>query len=181
MLKRFKSMAVLVVVLFCSGLFCTTVFAGAEVNIRSEVVNNGLPLPRLFFPVPPPLAVIPGTYVYTAPDAAADIIFYQGAWYRPHGGLWFMASGYNGPWRTLSAERVPRALVGLPPNVRRVPPGHERMAFGHVERNWRRWEREQHWGSPDKKDKKLDNDDDHGRRHGRDRGKKKQKGRDSNE
>jgi hypothetical protein len=166
MMNRFWNTVVFAAVLFGSILFFVAGgSASAEVNVR-------LPLPRLFFPVPPPLVLIPGTYVYTAPDADADIIFYQGAWYRPHGGLWYMSNGHNGPWRALSPERVPRPLIGLPPNVRRVPPGQERMPYGHVERNWRRWERERHWDAHDKKKRKQDRDDDHDRGHGRGHGEK---------
>lgn len=172
MLNRFRSLAVLVAVLFCSGLLAVGgSSAKAGVNIR-------LPLPRLFLPVPPPLVLIPGTYAYAAPDAEADIVFYQGAWYRPHGGFWYIANGYNGPWRALSAERVPPVLIGLPPNFRRVPPGHERMPYGHVKKNWKTWEHERHWDDHDNKKRKHDNDDDHDRGHGRGRGEKNHKDRD---
>ena len=160
-MNRSRSIVVLVAVLFCSAMLSAAGnTAGAEVNIR-------LPLPRLFLPAPPPLVLIPGTYAYAAPDADADIAFYQGAWYRPHGGLWYISNGYNGPWRTLSAERVPRVLVGLPPNFRRVPPGHERMPYGQVKKNWKTWEHERHWDDHGKKKGKRDNDDDRDRRHGR--------------
>lgn len=172
MLNHFRAIGVLVAVLFCSGLFSAAASpAGAEVNIR-------LPLPRLFLPLPPPLVLIPGTYAYTAPDVDADIVFYQGAWYRPHGGFWYFSSGYNGPWRVLSAERVPRVLIGLPPNFRRVPPGHERMPYGHVKQNWKTWEHERHWDGNDKKNRKRGKDDDHDRGPGRGRDKKKHKDRD---
>jgi hypothetical protein len=163
MMNCLRSVVVVVAVIVCSGLFSVAgSSAVAEVRIS-------LPLPRLFIPAPPPLILIPGTYVYAAPDADADIVFYQGAWYRPYGGFWYVSHGYNGPWQTLSAERVPRALTGLPPNFRRVPPGYERMPYGHVERNWKTWEHERHWDNHEKKKRKRDNDDDHDRGHGRGR------------
>jgi hypothetical protein len=159
---RFRSIAVFVAVLFCSGLFSAVgSFAGVEVNIH-------LPLPKLFLPMPPPLVVVPGTYVYAAPDADADIAFYQGAWYRPHDGVWYIANGYNGPWRAMSPERVPRVLAGLPPNFRRVPPGHERMPYGHVQKNWKTWEHEQHWDDRGNKKGKHGNGGEHDHGHGKD-------------
>lgn len=172
MMNRLRSIVAVGAVLVCSALFSAAGSpAVAEVNIR-------LPLPRLFLPVPPPLVLIPGTYVYAAPDVDVDIVFYQGAWYRPHGGLWYIANGYNGPWRALSVERVPRVLTGLPPNFRRVPPGHERMPYGHVKKNWKTWEHERHWDDHGKKKRKYDNDDDHDRGRGRGRDKKNHKDRD---
>ncbi len=112
----------------------------AEVN-----VNISVPLPGLVIPAPPALVVVPGTYVYYPPDVDVDIFFYHGYWYRPYRGGWYIANGYNGPWRTVGPRRVPRALVSLPPAYRRVSAGHERMPYGHVQRNWRTWERERHW------------------------------------
>ncbi len=115
----------------------------AEVN-----VNINVPLPGLVIPAPPALIVIPGTYVYYPPDVEVDIFFYHGYWYRPYRGGWYIANGYNGPWRTIGPRRVPRALVSLPPAYRRVPPGYERMPYERVHRNWRTWERERHWDKP---------------------------------
>lgn len=172
MMNRFGSIVVFVAVLFCSGLFSAAdSSAGAEVTIR-------IPLPRLFLPLPPPLVLIPGTYVYAAPDVDADIVFYQGAWYRPHGGLWYFSREYNGPWRALSAERVPGVLIGLPPNFRRAPPGHERMPYGQVKQNWKTWEHERHWDDHGKKKRKHDKDDDRDRGRGKGRDKKNHKDRD---
>lgn len=172
MVNRFGSIVVFVAVLFCSGLFSAAgSSAGAEVTIR-------IPLPRLFLPLPPPLFLIPGTYVYAAPDVDADIVFYQGAWYRPHGGFWYFSREYNGPWRALSAERVPGVLIGLPPNFRRAPPGHERMPYGQVKQNWKTWEHERHWDDHGKKKRKHDKDDDRDRGRGKGRDKKNHKDRD---
>jgi len=171
MKSRVGSMITAAAVLACSGLlFAAGNSAGSEVTIR-------LPLPRLFLPAPPPLVPIPGTYAYTAPDAEADIVYYQGAWYRPHSGGWYMANGYNGPWRALSPDRVPGFFNGLPPNFRRVSAGHERMPYGHVEKNWKTWEHERHWDDHGKKKGKKSKDGDD-RGHGRGRDKKNHRNHD---
>jgi hypothetical protein len=121
------------------GLFNPgTSHAGVNVDIH-------IPLPGLVIPAPPALIVIPGTYVYYPPDVDVDIFFYHGYWYRPYRGGWYIADGYNGPWRTIGPRRVPRALIGLPPTYRRIPPGYERMPHDMVQRNWRTWEKERHW------------------------------------
>jgi hypothetical protein len=112
-------------------------------------VNINVPLPGLAIGAPPAMVVIPGTYVYYPPDVSVDIFFYRGYWYRPYRGGWYIANGYNGPWRGMGPGRVPRALIGLPPDFRRIPPGHERMQYGMVRKNWRSWEAERHWDRRD--------------------------------
>jgi len=112
----------------------------AEVN-----VNVNIPLPGLVIPAPPALIVIPGTYVYYPPDVDVDIFFYHGYWYRPYRGGWYIANGYNGPWRTVGPRYVPRALINVPPAHRRISSEHERLPYGTVRQNWRTWERDRHW------------------------------------
>lgn len=106
----------------------------------------GAPLPpRLFIPAPPPVVVIPGTYAYRVPDIDADLIFYRDQWYRPHAGRWYVSDGYNGPWAHIEVGRVPRPLIGLPAGFRNVPPGHERIPYGQLKKNWKTWEKERRW------------------------------------
>ncbi len=104
-----------------------------------------IPLPGLVFTAPPAMVAIPGTYAYFAPDVEADIFFYHGYWYRPYGGRWYVSAGFNGPWGYIGVNRVPHALIDLPPSYRRVPPGYERVPYGMVSRNWQTWERERYW------------------------------------
>jgi hypothetical protein len=126
------------VALFLMGNIYKAAAGDVDVNIGINV-----PLPGLVIAEPPALVVIPGTYVYFAPDVGADIFFYHDHWYRHHDGGWYIASGFNGPWR--GVRRTPAAFVNLPPNYRRIPPGHQRMPYGHVKSNWRGWERERYW------------------------------------
>jgi hypothetical protein len=109
------------------------------------------PLPPLVVPAPPPVVLIPGTYVYFPPDVDGDLLFYQGYWYRPFGGRWYRAYHYNGPWGFISMGRVPRVLINLPPGYRNAPPGHQRIPHGQLKKNWRTWEREKHWDRPAKR------------------------------
>ena len=66
--------------------------ATAGVNIGINV----LPPPPLAIPAPPPMFVIPRTYIYFAPEVDVDILFYHGYWYRPYQGHWYRSGTYNG-------------------------------------------------------------------------------------
>jgi hypothetical protein len=115
----------------------------AAVNIN---VGISVPPPPIFrFHAPPPMVVIPGTYIYAVPDIDVDILFYQGYWYRPHDGRWFRSKSYNGPWGYIDSRSIPRVLFDLSPDYYRVPPGYERIPYGHFKSNWGRWERERYW------------------------------------
>jgi hypothetical protein len=115
--------------------------AGVSVNVGISV-----PLPPFRFQAPPPMVVIPGTYIYAVPDVDVEILFYQGYWYRPNEGHWYRSKSYNGPWAYLDSRRVPRTFFDLPPGYhRRISPEHERISYRHFNTNWGRWERERHW------------------------------------
>jgi hypothetical protein len=138
-----------------SGLFIPAA-GNAEVNVSITV-----PLPGLVLPAPPGLVVVPGTYVYYPPEVDVDIFFYHGYWYRPYRGGWYIANGYNGPWRSIGPRRVPGPLLGLPRTYRHVSRRHEHVPYPVVERNWRQWERERYWD-----DRRYERD--RGRSRGRD-------------
>jgi hypothetical protein len=131
-------LALLLGALFAPG---GTKEATAAIGIN---INIGPP-PRYVIPAPPPVVVIPGTYVYAVPDIDVDILFYQGYWYRPHQGYWFRARSYNGPWVYLAAPQVPRVLIELPPDYRRPPPGYRRIPYGQFKKNWGAWDRQRYW------------------------------------
>ncbi len=114
----------------------------AQVSVN---IGVGLPIPRLVIPAPPPVVVIPGTYVYFAPEVEADLFFYHGYWYRPHQGHWYRARGYNGPWNNIEGARVPRSVRHLPPDYRHTAQRHERIRYVDVKKNWKTWEEKKHW------------------------------------
>ena len=120
----------------------------AEVDINIGI-NVGPP-PPVVIPVPPAVIVIPGTYVYVAPDVEVDILFYHGYWYRPHEGRWYRATVYNGPWIFVEPARVPGVLLHLPSDYHHLPPGHARIPYGQLKKNWKTWEKERHWDNKDK-------------------------------
>lgn len=140
--------------------------AKAEVNI-----NVGIGLPPIVVSAPPAVVVIPGTYVYIAPDLDEDVFFYRGHWWRSHGRKWYRADDFGGPWVIISINRMPRALVHLPPRYRDLPPGLERIPPGHVKKHWKEWEDERHWESKRewKEHKREHREHKEHKRHGRDR------------
>jgi hypothetical protein len=103
------------------------------------------PPPVYRFAAPPPVVVIPGTYAYVIPDVSVEIFFFSGYWYQQHKGHWFRARSYNGPWTFWPDNRVPRALVELPPGYRGTPPVHRRITQGELRRNWAKWQRSGYW------------------------------------
>jgi hypothetical protein len=137
--RRLGFLAVGAVLLVLTGFSAQS---DARVN-----VNIGINIPAYTFAAPPPLVVIPGTYVYGVPDIDLEILFYHGYWYRPYEGRWYRARYYNGPWAFLAPARVPSVLIGLPPDYyyRHIPAGHRRIPYGEFTRNWRQWERNRYW------------------------------------
>jgi hypothetical protein len=114
----------------------------AEVNVN---IGIGVPLPPVVIPAPPSVVLIPATYVYYVPEVSVDILFYHGYWYRPHHGHYYRATSYNGPWVVVAPSAVPRAVVHVPSDFRRIPPGHQRISHAELTRNWKTWEKEKHW------------------------------------
>ncbi len=101
--------------------------------------------PEFVIRASPSLIVISGTYAYFIDGLEVEIIFHSGHWYRPHNGRWYRGRGYNGPWVHVERGNVPRVFHNLPPGYRKVPPRHERIPYGQLKKNWKRWERDRHW------------------------------------
>lgn len=148
-MKRKLFIATFVVIsLIFTGNFCKA-NSGVDVNIGINV-----PLPGLVITGQPALVVIPGTYVYYAPDIGAELFFYHDRWYRHHNGGWYISINYGGPW--IVAREIPTAILKLPPGYRNIPPGLKRIPYGHVKENWQTWERDKYW---DKHQWRWDNGD----------------------
>lgn len=116
--------------------------ANAEVNIN---IGIGIPSKKVVVVEPPEVVVIPGTYIYIAPDLDEDVFFYRGHWWKSHGRKWYRADDFGGPWIVISIGNLPLGLRELPPHYRDLPPGLERIPPGHVKKHWKEWEEERHW------------------------------------
>lgn len=130
--------------LVASAMFLVLTGFSSQSNAGVSV-GIDINIPAYRFAAPPPLVVIPGSYVYFAPEADVDIVFYHGFWYRPYKGRWFRARAYNGPWGLIAPVKVPRVLIELPPDFRHIYMEHPRIAHRDFNRNWRGWERNKYW------------------------------------
>ena len=95
-----------------SGL--TSAWAGVNVNI-----NVGAPPPVVVAPAPPPPVVVeappemvflPAPGLYVAVGIPFDVFFVTGRYYYFHGGNWFWARGYGGPWVHVVDRSLPPGL-----------------------------------------------------------------------
>ena len=163
-----------VFMIFLISLVYTTE-SGAEVNVN---IGINVPPPAVMIPAPPPVMLIPETYVYFIPDIQFDIFFYHGYWYRPHRGYWYFSRGYNGPWVYIVPQRVPHVLHDIPPDFRRVPPGHHHIPYGQLKKHWRTWEREQYWDKKEVKHREKEWQKEEKWEHKKSKGKGKDKNRD---
>ena len=150
----------LAVMAAAAALLLTSTPARSEIN-----VNIGINVPpAIVVSSPPSVIVIPGTYVYFAPDIDAEVFFYGGWWWRPHAGRWHRAAEFGDPWVVIEIGRVPGVLLKLPPDYRRVPPGHQKIPYGQLKKNWRKWEKERRWDKRAKagKSRPIDDRGEHG-------------------
>lgn len=117
-------------------------------------VNISLP-PRLHLPAPPELIVLPGTYVYVAPDIDEEIFYSGGWWWRPWRGQWYRSQNYRSGWSRY--HKVPSFYRTVPPGWRNAYRqnqwqgrqwDHRRIPYSHVQRNWKGWEKNRHWEQP---------------------------------
>jgi len=92
-------------------------------------------------PSPPPVYLIPGTFVYFAPHVGFELFFHSGYWYRLHDRHWLRAAYYNGPWYYLPPSRVPVVFRYLPRNYYRVHAGQRLIPYGQLKKHWREWDR----------------------------------------
>src|SRR5262245_64199512 len=71
--------------------------ASAQVSVSVEV--GVPPPPEIVFSAPPEVVVLPETTgVYVVPSAEQDVYFWNGFWWRPHGGHWFRSRYYDRGW-----------------------------------------------------------------------------------
>ena len=163
--------AIFVGIIFVTVMgFSPKSFAGSGISLN---IGINFPLPHVVIHAPPAVVVVPGTYVYFAPDIEVEMFFYHGYWYQPHHGRWYRASGYNGPWTNIEYKGVPYVLRNLPPDFRRSVSRHERIRYADLKHNWKTWEQNKHWERREYRHKARDVhdrgkwEDNHGRHKGK--------------
>ena len=120
-------------------------------------------------PSPPSLVIVPGTPVYYAPQAPANVFLYGHQYWAFANGGWYTGPNWTGPWVVVEPAVVPVPILRVPVRYYSAPPGHWRgWAPGapprwdtHYGRGWhesaseRDWrEREERWDRGKGHDKK---------------------------
>ncbi len=86
--------------------------AAVAVPVHAQVrvgVNIGIQLPG-----PPALVVVPGTPVYYAPSAPANVFFYAHQYWVFANGGWYVGPTWNGPWGVVEPMYIPPPILQLP-------------------------------------------------------------------
>ncbi len=104
-----------------TGIWAAVVLAN-DVN-SGHNVSTPAPPPAFIVTSPPRVAIVPGTDVYRVPSASFNLFLFGGRYYSFHNGAWFLAPSYNGPWKLITAERVPKPVRAVPASYYRIPPG----------------------------------------------------------
>lgn len=146
--KHLGKLILVGVTAICPAMMAET--AGAQVGIS---VGFALP-PPIVFAAPPELVVLPGSYVYVAPEIADDMYFVDGWWWRPWQGHWYRSHSYNTGWGYYGNEPSFYGNVnhGWRNNYRdRQWEGqswnYERMPEQRVATNWSSWKSNNYWSS----------------------------------
>jgi hypothetical protein len=93
----------------------------AQVNFGISIGVPGVQI-GINTPYYPELVQVPGYPVYYAPQASANIFFYDGLYWVYAHDDWYASTWYNGPWQLTPREYVPLYVLRVPVRYYRQPP-----------------------------------------------------------
>src|SRR2546423_7079755 len=108
--------------LLIAALLVLAVVVPAPAQVRVDIGVN--------LPGPPSLVVVPGTPVYYAPQAPANVFLYGHQYWAFTNAGWHVGPNWNGPWAVVEPTYVPVPVLRVPVAYYPAPPGH-----------WRGWPR----------------------------------------
>ena len=102
--------------LLCVGVLGSLpAYAGTSVDVRVRM-GDAPPPPVVVVREEPRVVVVPGSTVYVVDDDRYehDCFRYGVYWYIYNDGYWYRARTYRGPFVTVGARYVPRAIITVP-------------------------------------------------------------------
>lgn len=127
----------------------------AQVSFGISIAVPGVQI-GINTPYYPQLVQVPGYPVYYAPQASANIFFYDGLYWVYANDDWYASSWYNGPWQLTPRDYVPLYVLRVPVRYYRQPPvyfsgwlmdapprwgDHWGRAWERSRPGWDRWDR----------------------------------------
>jgi len=97
------------VLVFGLGLMAPLFGAGAASAEFNLNINIGSP-PPVVVSAPPTMLFLGQPGLYVAVGVPYDIFFISGRYYYFHGGHWYWAAGYGGPWVYVEGRALPPGL-----------------------------------------------------------------------
>jgi hypothetical protein len=98
--------------------------SAAAQDIKINIALGATPVPPVVVTAPPQLVGVPGSSVYYAPEASANLFFYKGRYYTLANNVWSTAPVYEGPWVVIQVGKVPPPILAVPVEYYKIPPGH---------------------------------------------------------
>jgi hypothetical protein len=110
-------------IIIATGICVVSLCGPVAAQVRLEI---GVPSVRIGIDVPvyPTLAPVPGYPVYYAPQADANLFFYDGLYWVYAQDRWYSSAWYNGPWITAASNAVPLFVLRVPVGYYRRPPAY---------------------------------------------------------
>src|SRR2546425_6231524 len=104
------------VMIGCCLAVASLIASPAEAQVHVDIGIN--------LPGPPALVVVPGTPVYYAPRAPANVFFYAHQYWVFGDAGWYVGPTWSGPWAVVEPGYVPAPILGVPVQYYPAPPGH---------------------------------------------------------
>ncbi len=107
-----------------AGVLMLLGISAAAQDIKINIGLGATPVPPVVVTPPPQLVAVPGTSVYYAPEAPANLFVYKGRYYTLVNNVWSTAPAYHGPWVVIQVGKVPPPILAVPVDYYNIPPGH---------------------------------------------------------
>jgi len=149
-----------------TALPMTAAYARTSVGINLRI-GDAYRGPRVYFQDEPDVVLVPGTRdVYYIQDSDYDIYQVGGLWYYNYNGDWYRARSYNGPYRFVSYQSVPRRVYMVNTRYRRHWNDYRDVHYGR----YRDYNNDRRWRHRHRYDRDRDYDQNRDRDYNRDRG-----------